>query len=71
MSTNEAAADAQAVDSTPDAQAQAEPARETHGAEEQQEMTIEDYKSALETVRREAAKYRTKNKELRPLSTLR
>lgn len=67
MSTNEAAADAQAVDSTPDAQAQAEPARENHGAEEQ-EMTIEDYKSALEKVRREAAKYRTENKELRPLA---
>ena len=68
MSTNEAAADAQAVDSTPDAQAQAEPARETSGAEEQQEMTIEDYKSVLEKVRREAAKYRTENKRLRPLA---
>ena len=42
MSTNEAAADAQAVDSTPDAPAQAEPARENSGAEEQQEMTIEE-----------------------------
>lgn len=68
MSTNEAAADVPASDSTPDAPAQAEPAREDHGAEEKQEMTIEDYKSALEKVRREAAKYRTENKELRPLA---
>lgn len=67
MPTNEAAADVPASDSTPDTPAQAEPARENHGAEEQ-EMTIEDYKSALEKVRREAAKYRTENKELRPLA---
>lgn len=31
-------------------------------------MTIEDYKSALDKVRREAAKYRKENKELRPLA---
>ncbi|MBU5625305.1 hypothetical protein [Corynebacterium amycolatum] len=31
-------------------------------------MTIEDYKSALDKVRREAAKYCTENKELRPLA---
>ncbi len=68
MSTNEAAADVPASDSTSDAPAQAEPAREDHGAEEKQEMTIEDYKSALEKVRREAAKYRTENKELHPLA---
>ena len=68
MSTNEAAANVPASDSTPDTPAQAEPAREDHGAEEKQEMTIEDYKSVLEKVRREAAKYRTENKELRPLA---
>ena len=68
MSMNEAAANAQTSDSTPDTPAQAEPAREDNGAEEQQDMTIEDYKSALEKVRREAAKYRTENKELRPLA---
>ncbi|MBC6763206.1 MULTISPECIES: hypothetical protein [Corynebacterium] len=68
MSTNEAAADVPASDSTPDAPAQAEPARENHGAEEKQEMTIEDYKSALDKVRREAAKHRTENKEPRPLA---
>lgn len=68
MSTNEAVADVPASDSTSDAPAQAEPARENHGAEEQREMTFEDYKSALEKVRREAAKYRTENKELRPLA---
>ena len=66
MSTNEAAADVPASDSTSDAPVQAEPARENHGAEEKQVMTIEDYKSALEKVRREAAKYRTENKELHP-----
>lgn len=66
MSTNEAPADAQATDSTPDEAAQAEPARPDSGAEEQQEMTIEDYQSALEKVRKEAARYRTENKELRP-----
>lgn len=68
MSTNEAAVDVPASDSMPNTPAQAEPARENHGAEEKQEMTIEDYKSALEKVRREAAKYRTGNKELRPLA---
>ena len=68
MSTNEAAADVPASGSMPNAPAQAEPAREDHGAEEKQEMTIEDYKSALDKVRREAAKYRTENKELRPLA---
>lgn len=59
MSTNEAAADVPASDSTSGAPVQAEPTRENHGAEEKQVMTIEDYKSALEKVRREAAKYRT------------
>lgn len=68
MSTNEAAADVLASDSTSDAPAQVEPAREDYGAEEKQEMTIEDYKSVLEKVRREAAKYRTENNELRPLA---
>ena len=68
MSTNEAAVDVPASDSMPNIPAQAEPAREDHGAEEKQEMTIEDYKSVLEKVRREAAKYRTENKRLRPLA---
>lgn len=68
MSTNEATADVPAVDTAADEAAQAEPARQVDGAEEKQEMTIEDYKSALEKVRREAAKYRTENKELRPLA---
>lgn len=36
MSTNEAAADVPASDSMPNTPAQAEPAREDHGAEEKQ-----------------------------------
>ncbi|MGJ4070645.1 hypothetical protein ACN4DJ_05825 [Corynebacterium macclintockiae] len=68
MSTNEATADAQTTDSTPDATPQAEPARQDHSEADKPEMTIEDYKSALEKVRKEAARYRTENKELRPLA---
>lgn len=68
MSTNEAAADVSATDTASDAATQVEPAGPDNGAEETQEMTIADYKSALEKVRREAAKYRTENKELRPLA---
>lgn len=67
MTTNEPSADAQATDTTAAQASQTQPASEANG-EQKPEMTIEDYKSALDKARKEAAKYRTERNELRPLA---
>lgn len=68
MSTTDTAASNEAsTDTAPDAQAQTQPGGDDRG-EQKPEMSIEDYKSALEKARREAAKYRTERNELRPLA---
>lgn len=68
MTTNETSTDAQATDTTAAETPQEQSARQTDGEAAKQEMTIEDYKSALDKARKEAAKYRTERNELRPLA---